>query len=165
MSCNAAAVVFAGKTVEAARRNLTARFRAAGLESAELDARLLVGFALGLDLTGLIAHAERRVTATQSVQLETLALRRLSGAPVARIVGEKEFWGLPLQLSPATLEPRADTETVVEFALEKLRARHSHHAVRILDIGTGTGAILLALLSERPEATGVGTDISLAALA
>ena len=155
----------AGHAVETARRTLTARFRQGSIDSAELDARMLVGAALGLDLTGLIAAAARPVTTEESVRLEDFARRRLAGEPVARILGIKEFWGLALQLSPATLVPRPDTETVVELALEIWRGeRHPVSPLRIADIGTGSGAILLALLSEFPEACGVGTDISLAAL-
>ena len=91
--------------------------------------------------------------------------RRLKGEPVARIVGHKEFWGLPLALSPETLVPRPDTETVVELALELLRAGGAlSREMRIADLGTGSGAILLALLSELPKAQGFGTDISAAAL-
>lgn len=153
------------QTVETARRALTLQFRSAGIDSAELDARLLTGYALGLDLTGLITAAQRQLTHGESARLDDYARRRLAGEPVARIVGEKEFWGLPLQLAPATLVPRPDTETVVELALELLRAGgEPDGALRIADLGTGTGAILLALLSELPAATGTGTDISVAAL-
>jgi release factor glutamine methyltransferase len=152
------------ETVDHARRALTARFRAAGIDSAELDARLLVGAALRLDLTGLITSANRALISDESVHLESLAKRRLDGEPVARILGQKEFWGLPLKLSAATLVPRPDTETVVELALEIVRAS-SASPKRIADIGTGTGAILLALLHELPDAFGVGTDVSLDALA
>ena len=113
---------FAGHTVETARRTLTARFRTNAIDSAELDARILVGAALGLDLTGLITAATRALTAAEAMRLEDIACRRLTGEPVARILGVKEFWGLPLQLSAATLVPRPDTETVVELALEMLRA-------------------------------------------
>ena len=155
----------AGQTVETARRALTARFRTHTIDSAELDARILVGAALGLDLTGVIAAASRRVTAAQAARLEDFARRRLEGEPVARILGAKEFWGLPLQLSATTLVPRPDTETVVELALEMSHAApHPDHRLRIADIGTGSGAILLALLSELPDAYGLGTDISAAAL-
>ena len=154
----------AGPTVEAARRALAARFRKDKIDSAELDARMLVGAALGLDLTGMIAAASRLVTGDQSAMIEDFAHRRLAGEPVARILGCKEFWGLPLQLSPATLVPRPDTETVVELALKMLRAAPACTRLRIADIGTGSGAILLALLSELPGAYGVGTDISEAAL-
>jgi release factor glutamine methyltransferase len=158
-------VTFTGQTVEAARRALTARFRNDRIGSAELDARILVGAVLGLDLTGLITSASRLVTPEQASRLEDLARRRLAGEPVARLLGCREFWGLPLQLSADTLVPRPDTETVVELALQMVRAvTTSDRASRIADIGTGSGAILLALLSELPEALGVGTDISVAAL-
>jgi len=142
---------------------LTARFKSADIESAELDARLLVGAALNLDLTGLITAANRKLTPDESDRLEAFAARRINGEPVARILGQKEFWGLPLKLSTATLVPRPDTETVVELTLEIIRAAPSR-ALRIADLGTGTGAILLALLHELPDAFGVGTDISLDAL-
>jgi release factor glutamine methyltransferase len=156
---------FAGSTVEGARRTLTVRFKSGSIESAELDARILVGAALGLDLTGLIAAAQRPLTSDESLRLENFANHRLSGEPIARIVGYREFWGLPLKLSPATLVPRPDTETVVELGLEMLNAVSGpNHQLRIADLGTGSGAILLALLSELPEAYGFGTDISVAAL-
>lgn len=151
-------------TIEAARRALAARFTAAGIDSAALDARLLVGHALKLDLTGMISAASRPLTADESDRLEALASRRLAGEPVARILGHKEFWGLSLSLSPATLVPRPDTETVVELALEMLRQNPARQGTRIADLGTGTGAILLALLSELHGAVGIGTDISQAAL-
>jgi len=156
---------FTGQTVETVRRALAAKLRTQAIDSAELDARLLVGAALDLDLTGLIAAAARPVTKDESSRIDCFARRRLAGEPVARILGFKEFWGLPLQLSPATLVPRPDTETVVELAVEIWRgAPHPNPRPRIADIGTGSGAILLALLSEMPEAEGIGTDISLAAL-
>ena len=153
------------QTVDAARRALAAQLKAADIESAELDARILTGHALGLDLTGLISAAQRRLTPGESARLEACAGRRLAGEPVARILGEKEFWGLPLKLSSATLVPRPDTETVVELALELLRAGGNlDRPLRIADLGTGSGAILLALLSELRAAHGFGTDISEAAL-
>ncbi len=155
----------AGSTIDSVRRELAARFASAGIESAELDARILAGAALGLDLTGLIKAARRPVADTEAARLEAFAGRRLAGEPVARILAEKEFWGLSFKLSTETLVPRPDTETVVELALEMLRAMpRSTHAARIADIGTGSGAILLALLSELPDAIGVGTDINPAAL-
>jgi release factor glutamine methyltransferase len=156
---------FAGHTVETTRRALAAAFKAKGIDSAELDARMLVGAVLSLDLTALIAAAGRAVTEEQSRRLAEFARRRVAGEPVARILGVKEFWGLPFKLSAETLVPRADTETVVELALEIWRdgitpVRRPY----IIDIGTGSGAILLALLSEIPQARGIGTDISAAAL-
>ena len=156
---------FAGQTVQAARRALAARLKIAAIESADLDARLLTGHALGLDLTGLILAAQRQLTPDESARLEEFACRRLAGEPVARILGEKEFWGLALQLSSATLVPRPDTETLVELALELVRAGGNlDRPLRIADLGTGSGAILLALLSELPAAQGFGTDISEGAL-
>ncbi|MGH6642693.1 MAG: peptide chain release factor N(5)-glutamine methyltransferase [Bradyrhizobium sp.] len=160
-----AAESFTGQAVETVRRALAACFKSGAIESSEIDARLLVGAVLGLDLTGLITAAHRQFSADEAARLEDFARRRLQGEPVARILGHKEFWGLPLKLSPATLVPRPDTETVVELALELLRADGAPgRALRIADLGTGSGAILLALLSELPGAHGFGTDISTAAL-
>jgi release factor glutamine methyltransferase len=156
----------AGLTVETVRRALARRFETAAIDSAELDARILVGNALDLDLSGLITQAARPLSVAEAARVTDAANRRLAGEPVARILGRKEFWGMPLQLSSATLVPRPDTETVVEMALEILRAVPiSRGELKIADIGTGSGAILLALLSELPNAHGVGTDISQAALA
>jgi release factor glutamine methyltransferase len=155
----------AGQTVDAARRALTARFKSNAMDSAELDARILVGAALGLDLTGVISMANRILTSNESMRLEDFVHRRLAGEPIARILGSKEFWGLPLKLSAATLVPRPDTETVVELALEMLRAGSDpDRRLRIADLGTGSGALLLALLSELPTASGIGTDVSRDAL-
>ena len=154
-----------GQTVDAARRTLTARFKSAQIDSAELDARVLIGAVLGLDLTGVIAAANRYLTSEEATRLEDFARRRLAGEPVARMLGSREFWGLPLKLSTATLVPRPDTETVVELALDMQRtAPRADRRWRIADIGTGSGAILLALLSELADAYGVGTDISEEAL-
>ncbi|MBR0785642.1 peptide chain release factor N(5)-glutamine methyltransferase [Bradyrhizobium iriomotense] len=154
---------FTGQSIESARRTLAAQLRSAQLDEAELDARILIGAALGLDLTGLIAQAARPLTSAEALQLTQYAERRIAGEPVARILGTREFWGLPFRLSEATLVPRPDTETVVERALELFREQKIHQP-RIADIGTGSGAILLALLHEIPDAFGVGTDLSLTAL-
>jgi release factor glutamine methyltransferase len=158
-------ISLAGQTIETARRNLTAHLQGAAIETPDLDARLMIGAVTRLDLTGLITKAEQRLTAFEGARLKDLARRRIGGEPVARLLGHKEFWGLDFQLSPATLVPRPDTETLIEAALDILRADGAAaRALRIADLGTGSGAILLALLSELPRATGVGTDISLAAL-
>ncbi len=154
----------AGQSIESARRSLAGQLRSAGVEEAELDARILVGAVLGLDLTGLMAQAARPLSEAEASRLTQHAQRRIAGEPVARILGTREFWGLPFRLSEATLVPRPDTETVVELALEILRERKAAAPVRIADIGTGSGAILLALLHEIPDAFGIGTDISLTAL-
>lgn len=155
---------FTGQSIESARRALAVQLRSAQLDEAELDARILLGAILGLDLTGLIAQATRILTEAEAARLAQHAQRRIAGEPVARILGVREFWGLPFRLSEATLVPRPDTETVVERALELFRERQMSHPPRIADIGTGSGAILLALLHEIPDAFGVGTDLSLSAL-
>ncbi|SDK06481.1 release factor glutamine methyltransferase [Bradyrhizobium sp. Rc2d] len=155
---------FTGRSIESVRRTLATQLRSAQLDEAELDARILLGAALGLDLTGLIAQAARPLTEAEASRLAQHLQRRIAGEPVARILGTREFWGLPFRLSEATLVPRPDTETVVELALEILREQKASHPPRIADIGTGSGAILLALLHEIPDAFGVGTDLSLTAL-
>jgi release factor glutamine methyltransferase len=151
-----------GVTVEQARRALAAAFRAALIETPELDARVLTGHALGLDHTRLVAAAARPLGEMEAAQLAALEARRLAGEPVARIVGRREFWGLPFCVTPAVLVPRPETETVVELALELIGDRTRR--LRVADLGTGSGAILLALLSELPNATGIGTDIDQDAL-
>nr|WP_249788274.1 MULTISPECIES: peptide chain release factor N(5)-glutamine methyltransferase [unclassified Bradyrhizobium] len=143
---------------------MAAQLRSARLDEAELDARILISAALGLDLTGLVTQAARLLTAAEASRLTQHAQRRIAGEPVSRILGTREFWGLPFRLSEATLVPRPDTETVVELALEILRERQASDPPRIADIGTGSGAILLALLHEVPDAFGVGTDLSQNAL-
>lgn len=154
---------FTGLTVDAARRALAAFLKDNDIETPELDARLLIGAALDLDHTGLATQAARVVTGDESDIISSFARRRTAHEPVARIIGRKEFWGLDLRVSAATLVPRPDTETVVDAALEIFRG--ATQPLRIADIGTGSGAILLALLSEFPCAAGIGTDISAAALA
>ncbi len=153
-------------TIADARRAVADKFRAARLDSPELDARLLVGHATGLDHSGLAAAARTTLDAVQIRCLEELAARRLAGEPIARIVGVKEFWGLPLRISSATFVPRPETETVVEAALAVIDAAGARKRnLRVADLGTGSGAILLALLSELPCAFGIGTDINPEAVA
>jgi len=154
-----------GMTVVQARRTLTETFRRAGLDSPELDARLLTGHALNLDHTGLVIEANRNLRGDEAERLIALATRRLTREPVARILGHKEFWGLPLRVSEATLVPRPETETVVEAALAAIDSGGPRsRPLRIADLGTGSGALLVALLTELPNADGVGTDISVDAL-
>jgi release factor glutamine methyltransferase len=161
----AAPDALAGGSVDAARRSLARRFRAHGLEAPTLDARILVGHALGLDHTGLAAEANRVLTAEEAAAIAELSARRLAREPVARIRGEKEFWKLPFKVNSETLLPRPETETVVEAALAAFdRDSRKSRALRIVDLGTGSGALLLALLDELPRACGIGTDISIAAL-
>jgi release factor glutamine methyltransferase len=159
----AAAEADTARSIAAVRRNLARQFNAAGLDTPELDARVLVGHALALDHAALMAQSERRLTDEEADAIARLMQRRLDREPVARIVGAKEFWGLPLSLNADTLVPRPDTETVVEAALAALGSDRTRPR-RIADLDTGSGALLLALLSELPAAQGVGTDISVAAL-
>ena len=154
------------ESIGEARRALAAQFRGAGLDSPELDARILIGHALGMDHTALAAAATQPLAASATAAIAGLAARRLAGEPVARIVGAKEFWGLSFIVTPAVLVPRPETETVVELALALIdRQGKRTRALRIADLGTGSGAILLALLSELPDASGIGTDIDAQALA
>lgn len=143
-------------------RRAVARQLAATSETATLDARILVAYVLGSAPTDLALRDEELVGDDLEARAMMLARRRAAGEPVARIVGEKEFYGLTLALGPETLEPRPDTETLVDAVLDTVvRDR----PVTILDLGTGSGAILLALLSELPNAWGLGVDLSEAALA
>jgi len=146
--------------------NLLAQaFRTAGIEDADVDARLLVGHALHLDRARLIAQSDRILEAREINVINALAARRLKREPVSRILGQKEFWSIALAITPDVLVPRPETETVVEGALDfVVRGGLRMEKLRILDIGTGSGALLLALLRELPNATGTGTDISTGAL-
>jgi release factor glutamine methyltransferase len=153
-------------TVAQARRTWADAFRSGGIDMPELDARLLVGHALGLDHAALAASAGRILGAAEASAIAALARRRLAHEPVARILGVREFWSLDLRVDAATLVPRPETETVVEAALAAIDAHGDRaRAMRIADLGTGSGAILLALLSELPNAFGVGSDASRSALA
>lgn len=154
-----------GMTIEALRRRLAREFRAHGLDSPDLDARVLVGHALDLDHAALAAQSWHVLAPAEAAAVTALMRRRLAHEPVARIIGHKEFWGLRIELNSETLLPRPETETVVEAALAALGDRPDSRALRLADLGTGSGALLLALLSELPHACGVGTDLSTCALA
>ena len=159
------AAILAGSTIGAARRALAQAFRESGCDAPEADARIIVGHALGLDHAGVVAAESRKLTDGEVETISALADRRVAREPVARILGVKEFWGLRLQLSPTTLVPRPETETLIEAALEAIgREQARSRQWRIADLGTGTGAILLALLSELPHASGIGSDLDFAAL-
>ncbi len=161
-----AAIDVQGQSIAAARRIVAQAFRQRRLDTPELDARLLIGHALGLAHAALVSAADRILSADEAAAISALANRRLAHEPVARIVGSKEFWGLDFHVTPATLVPRPDSESVVEAALAAVDAGGSRtRALRIADLGTGSGALLLALLSELPQAIGVATDVSLSALA
>jgi release factor glutamine methyltransferase len=138
------------------------RLAAAGIAAPRAEAWLLLAAASGLPRGALMAGALERLTAAQEARLEVMARRRAAREPLAYILGEKEFWSLPFAVAPAVLIPRPESETVVEAALARVRERGA--ALRILDLGTGSGCLLLALLSELPQASGLGVDLSAAAL-
>ncbi|MDX6019580.1 peptide chain release factor N(5)-glutamine methyltransferase [Scandinavium sp. V105_16] len=128
--------------------------RLAQSESPRRDAEILLGHVSGKTRTYILAFDETALTAEQSDRLESLLSRRVNGEPVAHLVGMREFWSLPLAVSPATLIPRPDTECLVEQALARLPSRPCD----ILDLGTGTGAIALALASERQDCRVTAVD-------
>lgn len=143
-------------------REAVRRLREAGVEDMEADARILLAHVTKLSAAQLISRQGETARHDEPLIYFDLIERRLSGEPVARIVGEKEFWSLRFALGRETLVPRPETETVVEAALAEIEDKQ--RAVSILDLGTGTGAILAALLSELPNATGVAMDKSEGAL-
>ncbi len=145
-------------TISGTRRKLAERLREGGSKSAALDARVLIEGVVGERDPDPFATLD----AEAGARLEAFALRRLAGEPVFRIIGEREFWGLPFTLSAATLEPRPDSETIVEAALESLAERRQE-PFSLLDLGTGTGCLLISVLSECHLATGLGIDLSLEA--
>lgn len=150
-------------TLHQLRRTAEARLREAGVDTPDLDARLLVEHALGLTRSDLFARANDSIPDSDAARVLTLVERRAAREPVGRILGHREFWTIDLALNPDTLEPRPDTETLVEAVLRSLPDRSA--PLRLLDLGTGTGCILLALLAELPDATGVGVDLSPGAVA
>ncbi|MFG1401352.1 peptide chain release factor N(5)-glutamine methyltransferase [Xanthobacter sediminis] len=143
-------------TVIALRRQMAAELSVSGVEAPDAEAGILLAHALRCTREALIARRDEPVPPAAAREAMGLLLRRIAGEPVARILGRREFWSLDFLLSPDTLVPRPDTETVVEAALALFPDRQA--PLRILDLGTGSGAILAALLSERPSAFGVGVD-------
>lgn len=135
----------------------------AGIEDAALDARVLLCAVLGINAVTLAAHPEAPLGVEGARAAAEAMRRRLSREPVARILGRREFWGMELELSPDTLVPRADTETIVATALRHLPGRN--RPLALADLGTGSGCLLLALLRELPQAHGLGIDRSADALA
>jgi len=149
------------ETVSAALLDLRRRFAAAGIETAALDARVLTLHALALDHAALIADPDRAVSTAGAAALEAAGLRRIAGETVSRIIGFREFHGRRFTVNGDTLDPRPDTEVLVEAAVGLLRARPP---ARILDLGTGSGCLAVTLLLAFPEATAVASDLSRAAL-
>ena len=157
MTVSAAAI-----TVRSALANATAELAAAGVPDARREARLLIAAALGWDTARVLGFPEAELTTAAGQRLEALLKRRRAREPISRILGHREFWSLRFELSPDTLDPRADSETLIEAVLAALDDRS--RAYRVLDLGTGGGCLLLALLSELPHAVGTGIDLSEGAL-
>jgi release factor glutamine methyltransferase len=137
------------------------RLAATGIEAPLREARLLLGHAADLPAATIMAWPERAVAAEAAERFGQCVARRLDREPISRILGRREFWSLDFRVTPATLDPRPDTETLIEAVLR--RTPDPSAPRRLLDLGTGTGCILLALLSELPSATGIGIDRSEAA--
>lgn len=150
-------------TVGVALTDAAERMTRVGIENARQDARLIMGNVLATDLAVLIGHPERVLAVEEAAQFDHLVGRRLARQPLSHILGRREFWGLKLRVTPDTLDPRPDSECLIEAVLAHRADRRQ--AQRILDIGTGTGCLILALLHEFPAASGLGIDSSIAALA
>lgn len=144
-------------TVGAVLEAAATRLAASGVADPRREARLILGLALGLSSETVFGWPEREIGLPEAVAVDTLVERRARGEPLSRLRGKREFWSLEFALSPDTLDPRPDSETLVAAALAGVADRQT--AIRIIDFGTGTGCLLLALLSELPNATGIGIDI------
>jgi release factor glutamine methyltransferase len=143
-------------------QDIERRLTAAGIESARADTRILIAYVLGVDRNRLIGLPDKALTKSQAQQLDAFVARRAKHEPVAMITGTKEFWSLPFRVTRDTLVPRPDSETLIEAVLEKCPDRTRDY--RILDLGTGSGCLLLALLSEFLNASGLGLDANQGAL-
>jgi release factor glutamine methyltransferase len=148
----------AAVTVAIALADAVARLAAAGIGGSRFEARVLLAAVLETDSAAILGYPERALTAIEAARLAELVGRRAAREPAARLLGRREFWSLDFRLSPDTLVPRPDSETLIEAALAALPDRAA--PLRILDLGTGTGCLLLALLSELPAAFGIGVDIA-----
>lgn len=149
-------------TLAEALRQATRDLAEAGIADAGSDARILLCAAAGVDRVALVVTPDRCLDPGAATRFEALLARRLAREPVSRILGRREFWGLDLTVTPDVLDPRPDTETLVGAAVRHVGRRRGE-ALTILDLGTGSGAILCALLAEMPAARGLGVDRSSAA--
>lgn len=155
---------FRALTAATAIKETSRRLRSIGIETAARDARLLVAAALGIDAVKLISQPGAELGSAVQSRLDNYVVRRLAREPVSRILGSRGFYGRDFEISPATLDPRPDSETLIEAALELIGESGRAAPLRIIDIGTGSGCLLVTLLAELPHATGLGTDIDPGAL-
>jgi len=146
------------RTIGDAVRTISTQLEKAGIENATSDARLIVGHATALSRSALIGHPEQELASSHWNECMTLAGRRAAHEPISHLTGEREFWSLPFRVTPDTLIPRPDSETLIEAVLQAFKT--SQPPRRILDIGTGSGCLLAALLHEWPEAHGLGLDVN-----
>jgi len=155
-----------GETAQELARVATANLKAAGIPSAPLDARLIMRHVLGRRFDDVLIDPMRRLTDEEERRFTALLGRRTAREPLSHILGRREFWSLPFAVGPAVLDPRPDSETLIEAVLDHVKdARAPDGAgLSILDLGTGSGCLLLSLLHELPDAKGVGVDISADAL-
>ncbi len=156
--------VRAEKNLGELTRALARSLRAHDVPAPERDARLLICHACGLSHERFAAHPQRRVSGAELERIARYRERRCAREPVSRITGLREFWGLEFEIGRHSLDPRPDTETLVQTVLELGRKRAPDAPVSLLDLGTGSGCILVALLHELSGATGIGVDIELATL-
>jgi release factor glutamine methyltransferase len=156
-------VLILPNTIGSTIGEVSAALAKAGFAEARRRARRLLAAALDLSPAAVLARADRVVTDDEGERIAAMLRRMLAHEPLSRILGSREFWGLDFLLSPETLDPRPETETVVEAVLARLPDREQPH--RLLDLGAGTGCLLLALLSEYPAATGIGVDLAAGAVA
>lgn len=140
------------------RAQATHALRAAGLDEPQHEASFLLAGVLGMDRTVMLAQSEHALTTDEQARLTAALVRRGAGEPLARILGAKEFWGLNFDLNAATLVPRPDSETLIETALEYFPDKQA--PLHVLDLGTGSGCLLLSVLHELPQATGLGIDVA-----
>ena len=133
------------------------RFAQAGIDTPDLDARMILEQRIDLSLSDIIARPHHILSEAHAAQIQKDTQERLSGKPVSRIFGEREFWGRAFKISSETLDPRPDSETLIEAVIDVCGERSPRH---ILDLGTGSGCLLIALLAEYKDAQGVGIDLS-----
>ena len=149
-------------TLNALRKELEVRLRKNGIEEAELDARLLISHVVPVTEIDFALNRALEITSEQLKAIEALVLKREKRIPMSQIFGEKEFWSLNFKVTKDTLSPRPDSETLIEVAIKEIEDKET--PLSILDLGTGSGCLLLTLLSELKKSTGFGVDISAKAL-